>query len=169
MQGDLRCYQSKYQYTGEDIAAREHKLTQLEYEVEETQSQCQLLRAQNSDLRGAVCGGKAEYEQLLEVKRGGEREVARLEGLVGEVQAGAAASGQQLRAEVGQLEAHASNLGRQLQQASGQIESLTEQIDGCREANRRLENQVANVNREMLSKSDEVSWIQWRNFYKSYS
>lgn len=156
VQDEYRSYQHKYQYTGEDIASRENRANQLEYELEESANQCHLLKSQNSEVVSAISSAKADYEQLLEMKRNCDRENTRLESCLSELQMTFTSSQQQLKNEIGQLEAHANNLSQQLQQASKQIESLTNQIDACNDTNRKLENQVANMEREILTKSDEI-------------
>lgn len=156
VQDDYRSYQHKYQYTGEDIASRENRANQLEYELEESQNQCHLLKSQNSEVMSAISSAKADYEQLLEMKRNCGRENARLESCLSELQMTFTSTQQQLKNEIGQLEAHANNLSNQLQQASSQIESLTKQIDAGNDASRKLENQVANMEREIVSKNEEI-------------
>ena len=58
--------------------------------------------------------------------------------------------------KISRLEAHSLNLSSQLQQSEKQIESLTNQIDSGTENARKLDNHIANLNRELTNKNDEL-------------
>ena len=50
-------------------------------------------------------------------------------------------------------------MNSQLEQSEKQIESLTNQIDTSNDNARKQENLIANLNRELLNKNDEVNCI----------
>jgi len=139
--------------------SRENRATQLEYDLEETINQLQLLKNQNSELLKANASARADYDSLLEAKRSVDKENMRLESSISEIQLNFTSSCQQLKAEIGRLEAHVVNLNTQLESSTKQIESLTDQI-GQRDDNcRKLENQLGNLGRELLAKVDEAERV----------
>ena len=97
---DYRTYQQKYQYTAEDIAKRDNKLTQMEYEFEETLNHSQILKQQNQELINANNSAKSDYDNLVEQKRNSDKEITRLESAISELQMSFTSTHQQLKMEV---------------------------------------------------------------------
>ena len=100
LQNEFKNYQQKFQFTIDDINARENKLIQFEYDLEETSNQAQLIKSQNQELLNANENLKNDYEQLLEQKRNAEKEITRLETTLSEIQMNFTSSHQQLKKEV---------------------------------------------------------------------
>lgn len=100
LQNEFKCYQQKFQYTLDDINARENKVIQLEYELEEVSNQSQLIKSQNQELLNANENLKNDYDQLMEQKRNAEKEITRLETTLSEIQMNFTSSHQQLKKEV---------------------------------------------------------------------
>ena len=100
LQSDFKNYQHKFQFTVDDINARENKITQLEYELEEITNQLQLVKLQNQELLNANDNLKNDYDQLLEQKRNAEKEITRLETTLSEIQMNFTSSHQHLKKEV---------------------------------------------------------------------
>jgi chromosome segregation ATPase len=100
LQNEFKSYQQKFQYTIDDINARENKSIQLEYELEEVSNQSQLLKSQNQELLNTTESLKNDYEQLMEQKRNAEKEITRLETTLSEIQMNFTSSHQQLKKEV---------------------------------------------------------------------
>ena len=96
----MKHFQQKYQYTFEDITCRDNKITQLEYEIEETTNQAQMIKLQNQELLNANGNFKNDYDILLEQKRNAEKEITRLESVASELQMNFTSSIQQLKKEV---------------------------------------------------------------------
>ena len=100
MTTEFRTYQQRFQYTQEDIQVRENKLSQLEYDLEESANQFQMSKSQNQDLQTANTNLKKDIDMLMEQKRNSEREITRLESNVSELQMDFTTAHQQLKKEV---------------------------------------------------------------------
>jgi chromosome segregation ATPase len=100
VQSDLKAHQQRYQYTADEINSRENKIIQLEYEIEETSNQLQLVRLQNQELTSSNSNLKQDFDQLIEQKRNAEKELTRMESVVSELQMNFTSTHQQLKKEV---------------------------------------------------------------------
>lgn len=100
LQNEFKSYQAKYQYTLEDIQTRDNKLTQIEYDLEETSNQLQITKHQNQELINVNNNLKSDFDQLLEQKRSCEKEITQLESNISELQMNFTSSHQQLKKEV---------------------------------------------------------------------
>ncbi len=96
----MNAHQQRYQFTIDDIAIRDNKLTQLEYELEETLNHSQMIKQQNQEILNSNKNAKLDYDHLLEQKRIADKEITRLESTVSEIQMTFTSSHQQLRNEV---------------------------------------------------------------------
>ncbi len=103
VQSDLKAYQQRYQYTADEINSRENKIIQLEYEIEETSNQLQLVRLQSQELTSSNSNLKQDFDQLIEQKRNAEKELTRMESVVSELQMNFTSTHQQLKKEVSSL------------------------------------------------------------------
>jgi chromosome segregation ATPase len=97
---DFKSYQQKFQYTNDDVQARESKISNLEFELDEVQNQAHLVRLQNQDLLNAQTSLKCEYENLVEQKRNCEKEITHLEGSISDLQMTLTTTHQQFKKEV---------------------------------------------------------------------
>ena len=100
VQSDFKAHQQRYQYTADEINSRENKIIQLEYEIEETSNQLQLVRLQNQELTSSNSNLKQDFDQLIEQKRNAEKELTRMESVVSELQMNFTSTHQQLKKEV---------------------------------------------------------------------
>lgn len=97
---DFKMYQQKFQYTSEDILVRDNKIVQMEYEVEESKNECQMIKSQCQELMHANNSLKADYDQLIEQKRNCDKEITRLESTISELQMNLTSTHQQFKKEV---------------------------------------------------------------------
>lgn len=100
LSSDTRYYQNKYKFTAEDIAKHENHIGQIEYQLEETMNQLQMLKSQNYELNNLNNTYKIENERLIEQKRSLEKEITRLEQVISELQLNLTNSQQQQKKEV---------------------------------------------------------------------
>lgn len=154
---EFKNYQQKFQFTSEDVQLRDGKIVQMEYEIEESKNDLQMLKTQHQELLQANNSLKEDYEQLLDLKQNCEKEITRLESTISELQMNFTSSHQQLKKEINRLECHANNLNIQLHESEKQIESLTNQIDSFKEKSYKFEHKIDCLQRELNSKNDEVN------------
>lgn len=128
----------------------------MEYHLEESLNQSQILKNQNQELIKANASAKNDYDDLFQQKRNADKEITRLEAHCSELQMNFTSQQQKLKLEIARLEGHAVNLNSQIESGNKQIESLTNQIETSNENARKLENQIANLSRELLCKADEL-------------
>ena len=99
-QADLQAHQLSYQYTVEDVAVRDAKNQQLEYDLEELTNQIEMTKKQNQELLNANTQFKDDFDQLMDQKRKAEREITQLESANSELQMNFTSTHQQLKKEV---------------------------------------------------------------------
>jgi chromosome segregation ATPase len=97
---EFKAYQQRFQFTHDDIQARENRISQIEFDLEDTSNQLQVTKSQLQDLQTSNASLKNDYDVLLEQKRNTDREITRLESTVSELQMDFTANHQQLKKEV---------------------------------------------------------------------
>ena len=153
---EFKAYQQRFQFTHDDIHSRENKISQLEYELEDTANLTQINKNQIHDLQTVNAGLKADVDCLVEQKKNADREITRLEANVTELQMDFAATHQALKKELSRLETQVHNLNDQLDQSEKLIESLNNQLNCEKDKTRKLEYQVEDLDRDMSLKNEEV-------------
>jgi chromosome segregation ATPase len=160
MQNEFKSFQQKFQYTYEDMLTRDNKITQLEYDLEESMNQSKLIKLQNQELLNVNENLKVDYDELIEQKRNCEKEITRLEGNISEIQMNFTSVHQQLKKEIARLEANSVNLNNQIEQSELQTVSLTNQIGFLNENAKKLELQIETYVQDLQLKSEELEGLK---------
>ncbi|CAF0853486.1 unnamed protein product [Brachionus calyciflorus] len=157
---EFKAYQQKFQYTLDDIVSRDNRLTQCEYEVEETKNELQMAKNQFQELLLSHNSLKLDYEQILEQKKNKDKENANLENTITEIQMNFTQTSQQLKKEIARMEVQVNSVSLQFTESEKQCDQLTNQLKETKENVNELESKIESLQREIDSKNDEIDRIQ---------
>ena len=133
------------------------RLAHIEYEVEEARDELDACRAKNYALANANKRANADYEQLIGQQEAADKEIARLERSIDQLQAHYDASVQRLQKDVMRLEADSLDLNKQLDESGLRTQHLSKQLSDAHTLVAKHEAICAAMEREMRARDDEAA------------